>query len=173
MNPLLAISAAKMGSKLLGSLSGTSNDKAQAGPSAAELKKAAFSQMLAKATNTPEFKNTQFLSGKGISSRSDAELSLQQMSQKILQSPEIGKALSGSSEPFELRFLADGNVALKKADGSEQVFKLDGSLKGTAQEALAIIESVKIAHPQVASSSSQELGGSLRIVPGARATLQA
>ena len=169
MNPLLAITAAKLGSNILGSIAGNSADK---GPSAAEMKKAAFAQVLAKATNTPEYKNTQRLSAEGIGSRSDVEMTLQQMSQKILQSPEIAKALEGGAEAFDLRFLPDGNVALKKADGSEQIFKLEGNLKETAQKAVSIIESAKIAYPS-GIPSSKEVGGSLRIVPGAKATLQA
>lgn len=169
MNPLLAITAAKLGSNILGSIAGNSAEK---GPSAAEMKKAAFAQVLAKATNTPEYKNMQSLSAEGIGSRSDVEMTLQQMSQKILQSPEIAKALEGGSDAFDLRFLPDGNVALKKSDGSEQIFKLDGNLKETAQKAVSIIESAKIAYPS-GMPVSKEIGGSLRIVPGAKATLQA
>jgi hypothetical protein len=63
-------------------------------------------------------------------------------------------------------------VALKKADGSEKIFKLDGNLKETAQKAVSIIESAKIAYPS-GLASSKELGGSMHIVPGAKATLQA
>ena len=169
MNPLLAITAAKLGSNILGSIAGNSAEKA---PSAAEMKKAAFAQVLAKATNTPEYKNIQRLGAEGIGSRSDVEMTLQQMSQKILQSPEIARALEGSSEPFDLKFLPDGNVALKKADGSEKIFKLDGNLKETAQKAVSIIESAKIAYPS-GLASSKEPGGSMHIVPGAKATLQA
>jgi len=169
MNPLLAITAAKMGSNILNSLTGNSAEKA---PSSAEMKKAAFAQILAKTTSTPEYKNMQSLSADGIGSRSDVEMTLQQMSQKILQSPEVAKALEGSSEPFDLKFLPDGNVAIKKADGSEKIFQLDGNLKETAQKAVSIIESSKIAYPSGASSS-KEVGGSLHIVPGAKATLQA
>jgi hypothetical protein len=173
MLPILAIAAAKVGSNLVGNIANKSSDKAQAAPSAAQVKKAAFAEMLAKTTNTPQFKHSQFLNSEGISSRDDAVTSLQQMSQQILQSPEISKALGGSTEPFELRFLPDGNVALKKADGSEQVFKLDGQLKESAQKAVSIIESVKIAYPSSAPSASKEVGGSLRIVPGAASSLQA
>ena len=115
MNPLLAITAAKLGSNILGSIAGNSAEKA---PSATEMKKAAFAQVLAKATNTPEYKNMQRLSAEGIGSRSDVEMTLQQISQKILQSPEIAKALEGGAESFDLKFLPDGNVALKKADGA-------------------------------------------------------
>ena len=169
MNPLLAITAAKLGSNILGSIAGNSSEKA---PSAAEMKKAAFAQVLAKATNTPEYKNMQRLSAEGIGSRSDVEMTLQQMSQKILQSPEIAKALEGGAESFDLKFLPDGNVALKKADGTERIFKLDGTLKETAQKAVSIIESAKIAYPS-GVASSKEPGGSLHIVPGSKATLHA
>ena len=113
MNPLLAITAAKLGSHILGSIAGNSAEKA---PSAAEMKKA--------------------------------------------------------SEPFDLKFLPDGSVALKKADGTEKIFKLDGNLKDTAQKAVSLIESAKIAYPS-GLASSKESGGSMQIVPGAKATLQA
>jgi hypothetical protein len=49
---------------------------------------------------------------------------------------------------------------------------LDGNLKETAQKAVSIIESAKIAYPS-GLASSKELGGSMHIVPGAKATLQA
>lgn len=171
MNPLLAITAAKLGSNILGSIAGNSPEKS-AGPTPAEVKKAAFAQVLAQAANTPEFKSKQRLSAEGIGSRSDVEMTLQQMSQKILQSPEVAKALDGSSEPFDLKFLPDGNVSIKKADGSEKIFKLDGSLKETAQKAVSIIENAKIAYPS-GLANSKEAGGCLRIVPGSKATLQA
>jgi hypothetical protein len=114
----------------------------------------------------------QRLSAEGIGSRSDVEMTLQQMSQKILQSPEIAKALEGGAESFDLKFLPDGNVALKKADGTEKIFQLDGALKETAQKAVSIIESAKIAYPS-GVASSKEPGGSLHIVPGSKATLHA
>ncbi|MFM8717291.1 MAG: hypothetical protein ACKOF3_11035 [Spartobacteria bacterium] len=169
MNPLLAITAAKLGSNILGSIAGNSAEK---GPTTADIKKAAFAQVLAKATNTPEYKNKERLSAEGIGSRSDVEMTLQQMSQNSLQSPEIAKALEGGAESFDLKFLPDGNVSIKKADGTERVFSLDGSLKETAQKAVAIIESAKIAYPG-GVASSKEPGGSLHIVPGSKATLQA
>jgi Zn-dependent M32 family carboxypeptidase len=134
------------------------------------MKKAAFAQVLAKATNTPEYKSMKRLSAEGIGSRSDVEMTLQQMSQKILQSPEIAKALEGSSEPYDLKFLPDGNVVLKKADGTERTFKLDGNLKETAQKAVSIIENAKVAYSG-GVASSKEIGGTLHIVPGSKTTL--
>lgn len=173
MNPLLAITAARVGSNILNNLSNNVG-AAKGGPSPEDAKKAAFAEMIAKAANTPQAKHTRALDAKGIASRSDAEGTLNQMAQKILQSPEVSKVLGGRSEAFELRFLPDGSVAVKKADGTEETFKLDGQLQETAKEAVAIIESVKIAYPQSGSPSNQaEPGGSLRIVPGGRASLLA
>jgi len=173
MNPLLAITAARVGSNILNNLSNPVGSSKNT-PSPEDAKKAAFAQMIAKAANTPQAKHTRALDAKGIASRSDAESSVNQMAQKILQSPEVSKALGGGAEAFELRFLPDGKVAVKSADGSEEIFSLDGQLQQTAKEAVAIIESVKIAYPQAASTTaSSEPGGSLRIVPGGRASLLA
>lgn len=173
MNPLLAITAARVGSNILNNLSNSVGSSKNA-PSPEDAKNAAFAQMIAKAANTPQAKHSRALDAKGIANRSDAEASLNQMAQKILQSPEVSKALGGRAETFELRFLPDGNVAIKKADGSEEIFSLDGQLQDTAKEAVAIIESVKVAYPQSGSTTqSTEPGGSLRIVPGGRASLLA
>ena len=173
MNPLLAISAARVGSNILSNLSNNIGASKSA-PSPDELKKAAFAQMIAKAASTPQAKHSRALDTQGIASRSDAEASLNQMAQKILQSPEVSKSLTGRADAFELKFLPDGNVAVKKADGSEEVFTLDGKLKETAKEAVAIIESVKIAYPQPGSTANaSDAGGALRIVPGGRASLLA
>lgn len=171
MNPLLALTAARVGSNLLNNLSNNVGGAKNA-PSPEEAKKAAFAQMIAKAANTPQARHARALDAKGIASRSDAESSIHQMAQKILQSPEVSKVLDGRLEGFELRFLPDGNVAVKNADGSEKIFTLDGQLKDTAKEAVAIMESVKIAYPQIGSHQvASEPGGSLRIVPGTPSTL--
>lgn len=173
MNPLLAITAARVGGNILNNLSNSVGNSKKS-PSPEDAKNAAFAQMIAKAATTPQAKHVRALDAKGIASRSDAESSLNQMAQKILQSPEVSKALGGGSEAFELRFLPDGKVAVKSADGSEEIFSLDGHLQQTAKDAVAIIESVKIAYPQAGSTTALgEPGGSLRIVPGGRASLLA
>ncbi|MEI8292720.1 MAG: hypothetical protein WCG66_01895 [bacterium] len=172
MNPLLAITAARLGSNILGRIAGNSENDTNKATSPAEMKKAAFAQILTKATSTPEYKSLKRLSAEGIGSRSDVEMTLQQMSHKILQSPEIAKALEGSSEPYDLTFLPDGNVKLKKADGTERTFQLDGNLKETAQKAVSIIENAKIAFSE-GLASTKGIGGTLHIVPGSKTTLLA
>jgi hypothetical protein len=171
MNPLLAVTAAKMGSNLLSNLTNGGNANSLKKAEAAEAKKAAFAQMIAKVASNPQVKHSQLLGNDGISSREDAEMSLNQMAQKILQSTEVSKALDGNSEAFELKFLPDGNVSIKTANGREQTFKLEGMLEDTARKAVSIIESTKIAFPQSGVSVSKDPGGSLRILPGAKATL--
>lgn len=170
MNPLLAISAAKLGSQLLNNLAGNKPSESQAAPSPADAKKLAFAQMMAKATATPKFRHTQLLAAEGISSRSDAASQLDKMATGILNSPEISRFLGGKPESFDLRFNPDGSITLKKADGSEKTFALEGQDRETARKAVAIIESTKIAFSDQAAPSP-EPGGTLHISPGAKATL--
>jgi hypothetical protein len=112
------------------------------------------------------------LSSNGIGGRGDAETQLQHIAKQILQSSEVGKALDGKPEAFELKFLPGGKVAVKNADGRERVFELEGELAQSAQKAFGIIEKVKLAYPQQGAGSG-EPGGSLRMVPGAGCSLLA
>jgi hypothetical protein len=169
MNPLLAITAAKLGTNLLNNISG-GNQQAKAEAAA---KEAAFSRMMAKVASDPQIQNARALESKGITGRDDAESTLNRLAQKILQSPEISQALAGRPEPFELRFLPDGSVAIKNHNGIERTFRLDGDLRNTAVEASAIIEQVKIAFPAGNPTDSPENGGALHITPGAGAHLVA
>ena len=169
MNPLLALTAARVGSNLLNNLAGNAAG-APAAPSAKEIQKAEFTKMMLAAANTPQAKTARELGANGIGSPGDAEKQLEHLAKKILQSSEFGKELDGKSEPIEMKFLPGGKVALKSADGSEKVFELDGDLADSAKKAFELIESVKIAFPKSGLASS-EPGGSLRIVPGAGATL--
>jgi len=171
MNPLLAISAAKVGSQLLNNLVGNKPAESQAAPSPADAKKAAFAQMMAKVASTPKFQHTQLLSAEGISSRTDAESKLGKMATGILNSPEISKFLGGKSEGFDLKFNPDGTVTVKKADGTERTFALEGNDREAARKAVAIIESAKVAFSENGAAPSGEPGGSLRISPGEKATL--
>ena len=171
MFPLLAIAAAKVGSNLLSNAATNVTDNTK-GASEANAKKAAFAQMMAKVTSSPQFKNSEFLHGQGIGNRSDAEMTLNQISQKILQSPEVSAITGGRSEAFDLKFLPDGNVSVKTADGVEHIVSLEGNLKETSQKALQIMESVKVAYPQTAGSADKgPNAGYLHIVPGGRSTL--
>jgi hypothetical protein len=171
MNPLLALTAARVGNNLLNNLSGNSQ-AAPAAPSAKDLQKVEFTKMMLAAANTPQARTARELGANGIGSPSDAENQLHNLAKKILQSSELGKELDGKSEAFELKFLPGGKVALKSADGSEKTFQLEGDLADSAQKAFDLIEQVKIAFPK-ASGISTEPGGSLRMIPGARSTLLA
>ncbi len=171
MNPLLALSAARVGNNLLNGLANNLSGNQQA-PSAKDVQKAEFTRMMLAAANTPQARAARELGADGIGSHGDAEKQLQQIAQKILQSSEIGKELDGKSEAFELKFLADGKVALKSADGSEKVFSLEGDLANSARQAFDLIEKLKIAFPKGGPAAS-EPGGTLRMVPGAGATLLA
>ena len=174
MFPLLAIAAAKVGSNLLSNAATnvTDNSKGASEANANAAKKAAFAQMMAKVTSSPQFKHSEFLHGQGIGNRSDAEMTLNQISQKILQSPEVSAITGGRSEAFDLKFLPDGNVSVKTADGVEHIVSLEGNLKETSQKALQIMESVKVAYPQGAGGLNQgPNAGYMHIVPGGRATL--
>ncbi len=170
MNPLLALTAARVGSNLLNNMAG--NSGAQAAPSAKDLQKVEFTKMMLAAANTPQARTARELGANGIGSPADAETQLHHLAKKILQSSEIGKEIDGRSEPFELKFLPGGQVALKSADGTEKLFQLDGDLAASAQKAFDLIEQVKIAFPK-ASGSLSEPGGTLRMVPGAGSTLLA
>jgi hypothetical protein len=171
MNPLLAITAAKVGSNLLNNLaqnvSGTKKN-----PPEAELRKAEFTKMMIAAANTPKAIATRELSANCIGSRSDAETQLQHIANQILQSSEVGKSLDGKPEAFELKFLPGGKVAIKNADGREKLFELEGDLAHSAQKAFDMIERVKLAFPQHGAGSG-EPGGSLRMLPGAACSLLA
>lgn len=174
MFPLLAIAAAKVGSNLLSNAANNIADNAKAASeaNANAAKRAAFAQVMAKVASSPQVKNADFLQGQGIDNRSDAEMTLNEISQKILQSPEVSAITGGRSEAFDLKFLPDGNVSLKTADGVEHIVNLEGNLKENSQKALQIMESVKIAFPQ--GSGSMNLGpnaGYMHIVPGSRSTL--
>lgn len=171
MNPLLALTAARVGNNLLNGLANNMSGNAQAAPSAKEVQKMEFTRMMMAAANTPQARTARELGANGIGGHDDAEKQLQQIAQKILQSSELGKEIVGKSEAFELKFLADGKVALKTADGTEKVFSLDGDLANSARQAFDLIEKVKIAFPK--SCASTEPGGTLRMVPGAGATLLA
>ena len=174
MLPLLALAAAKVGSNLLSNAATniTDNAKAASEANANAAKKAAFDQMMAKVASSPEFKNAEFLQGQGIRNRGDAEMTLNHFSQKILQSPEVSAVTGGRSEAFDLKFLPDGNVSVKTADGVEHVVSLEGNLKETSQKALQIMESAKVAFPKGSGTMNQgPNAGYMHIVPGGRSTL--
>jgi hypothetical protein len=171
MNPLLAITAAKVGSNLLNNLAQNVSGAKKTSPEA-EIRKAEFTKMMIAAANTPKAIAHRELSANGIGGRGDAETQLQHIAQKILQSSEVGKSIDGKPEAFELKFLPGGKVAIKNADGREKVFELEGDLAQSAQKAFDIIEKVKIAYPQNGGVSG-EPGGSLRMVPGAGCSLLA
>lgn len=172
MNPLLALTAARVGNNLLNGMATNLAGNGQAAPSAKDIQKLEFTRMMLAAANTPQARTARELGADGIGSPGDAEKQLQQIAQKILQTSEIGKELDGKSEAFELKFLSDGKVALKTADGTERVFTLQGDLAESAREAFEMIEKVKVAFPNAGFQTS-EPGGSLRMVPGAGATLLA
>jgi hypothetical protein len=172
MYPLLAIAAAKLGSNLVNNVATNIADNAKAASDAntTAVKKAAFAEMMAKVAASPKAKTTEFLRGEGIASRADAELALHQISQKILQSTEVSAITGGGSGAFDLKFLSDGNVSVKTADGVEHSVSLDGKLKETSQKAHQIMESVNVAFPQNSSGMDNDQGH-LHIVPGGRTTL--
>lgn len=171
MNPLLAITAARVGSNLLNNMAGNAAT-AQAAPSPQDLQKAEFTRMMLAAANTPQARASRELSANGIGSPGDAEKQLHHLAQKILQSNELGREIDGKPEPFELKFLACGKVALKTADGTEKIFQLEGDLADASKKGFELIEQLKIAFPN-SHSASMEPGGTLRIVPGAGSTLLA
>jgi hypothetical protein len=171
MNPLLALTAARVGNNLLNNLAGNASG-AQSAPSAKEMQKAEFTRMMLAAANTPQARAARELSANGIGSSADAETQLHHLAQKILQSSEIGKELDGKPEAFELKFLPGGKVSLKTANGSEKTFQLEGDLADSSKKAFELIEQLKIAFPKSHGASS-EPGGSLRIVPGAGSSLLA
>ena len=168
MYPLLAIAAAKLGSNIINNVAANVADNAKATSESNAAKKAAFDQMMAKVAASPKAKNTDFLRGEGITSRVDAESALHQISQKILHSPEVS-AISGGGA-IDLKFLPDGNVSVKTADGTDHIVSLEGNLKETSQKAHQIMESVKVAFSQNTSSTNKG-PGHLHIVPGGRSTL--
>jgi hypothetical protein len=170
MYPLLAIAAAKLGSNLVNNVATNIADNAKAASDAntTAAKKAAFAEMMAKVAASPKAKNTDFLRGEGITSRADAESTLHQISQKILQTPEVS-SITGSGA-IDLKFLSDGNVSVKTADGVEHSVSLEGNLKETSQKAHQIMESVNVAFPQNSSGMDNDQGH-LHIVPGGRTTL--
>lgn len=172
MNPLLAITAAKVGSNLLKNLANNAGS-APKPATEADLRKAEFTKMLIAAANTPKARAARELSANGIGSRGDAETRLEQLAKKILQSSEVGKELDGKSEAFELKFLPGGKVAVKGADGIEKHFDLKGDLADSARQAQEIIDQVKLAYPPSGGMISNEPGGSLRMVPGAGCSLLA
>jgi len=114
------------------------------------------------------------LNGQGIHNQSDAESTINQLSQKILQSPELSAITGGRPDSFDLKFLPDGNVSIKTADGREQIVQLKGASKQSALDSFKIIENMKTAFPQMgASLASHEAGGTLHVVPGGKSTLSA
>ena len=171
MNPLLAITAAKVGSNLLNNLAQNVSGGPKISPEE-EIRKAEFTKMMIAAANTPKARAHRELSADGIGGRSDAETQLQHIAQKILQSSEVGKSIDGKPDAFELKFLPGGKVAIKHADGREKIFNLQGDLAQSAEKAFDIIEKVKIAYPQ-SGGASGEPGGSLRMIPGAGCSLLA
>ena len=170
MYPLLAIAAAKLGSNIINNVAANVADNAKATSESNAAKKAAFDQIMAKVAASPKAKNTDFLRGEGITSHADAESTLHQISQKILQAPEVSAITGGGTGAIDLKFLSDGNVSVKTADGAEHVVSLEGNLKETSQKAHQIMESVKVAFSQNTSSANKGLGH-LHIVPGGRSTL--
>ena len=172
MYPLLAIAAAKLGSNLVNNVATNIADNAKAASDAntTTAKKAAFAEMMAKVAASPIAKNTDFLRGEGITSRADAESALHQISQKILQSPEVSAITGGGTGAIDLKFLPDGNVSVKTADGTDHIVSLEGNLKENSQKAHQIMESVKVAFSQNTSSANKG-PGHLHIVPGGRSTL--
>ena len=171
MNPLLALTAAKVGNNLLNNLAKNISGNQKASPEA-EIRKAEFNKMMIAAANTPKARAHRELSADGIGGRGDAESQLQHIAQQILQSSEVGKSIDGKPEAFELKFLPGGKVAVKNADGQEKIFELKGEMAQSAQNAFDIIEKVKIAYPQNGAGSG-EPGGSLRMIPGAGCSLLA
>ena len=171
MNPLLAITAAKVGNNILNSVAKNISGGPKTSPEA-EIRKAEFNKMMIAAANTPKARAHRELSADGIGGRGDAESQLQHIAQQILQSSEVGKSIDGKSEAFELKFLPGGKVAVKNAAGQEKIFELKGETAQSAQKAFDIIEKVKIAYPQNGAGSG-EPGGSLRMIPGAGCSLLA
>jgi hypothetical protein len=165
MNPLLAITAAKVGNNILNNVAKNISGGQKTSPEA-EIRKAEFNKMMIAAANTPKAIAHRELSANGIGGRGDAE------SQQILQSSEVGKSIDGKSEAFELKFLPGGKVSVKNADGQVKIFELKGEMAQSAQKAFDIIEKVKIAYPQNGAGSG-EPGGSLRMIPGAGCSLLA
>jgi hypothetical protein len=173
MFPLLALTAAKVGSNLLNNAVSNSGNKKSGETSDAD-KKLAFAQLMAKVANNPQIKAAEFLNGQGIHNRTDAESTISQLSQKILQSSELSSITGGRPDSFDLKFLPDGNVSIKTADGREQIVQLEGSSKQSALDSFKIIENMKTAFPQNGTSqASHEAGGTLHIVPGGKSTLSA
>ena len=170
MYPLLAIAAAKIGSNIINNVAANVADNAKATSESNAAKKAAFDQMMAKVAASPKAKNTDFLRGEGITSRADAESILHQISQKILQSPEVSAITGGGTGAIDLKFLPDGNVSVKTAEGTERVVSLEGNLKENSQKAHQIMESVKVAFSQNTSSTNKG-PGHLHSGPGGRSTL--
>ena len=66
-----------------------------------------------------------------------------ELSARVMQDPEVQKAVAGNSDPVEIRFLPGGVVSLKLSDGREKTVTLQNDAKSAAEKAAQILATIK------------------------------
>jgi len=171
MLPLLAIAGANIARNLIQPVA-TQILSPAGQPKTEATDPAAFQKLLLKVSSSPEVQKASFLASEGIRDTADAQTKLSDFGARILQDPEVQKAVAGNSGAVEMRFSPDGSVAIKTADGRVKTVHPQGDAKDAAQKAahvLAILQPA--AHPTLGAAVSK-LGASpqmpgLTIKPGA------
>jgi hypothetical protein len=167
MLPLLAITAANVGRNLL--QSAAAGPAAQAQPKASEADPAAFQKFLQKAAATPGVQKAAVLASEGIRTTADAQTKMGDYGARIMQDPEVRKAVAGDSGEVEMRFLSGGMVSIKTSDGREKTVTLGGDAKVSAQKAERILKSLGTGASPATSvfATNLAVGPGIRLKPGA------
>jgi len=168
MFPILAIAAANVGRNLIQNASAQINK-----PPAQATDPAAFQKFLLKAASSPEVQKASFFSSERIHNTADAQQRLSDYGSRIMQDPEVQKAVAGNSGAVEMRFSPDGVVSIKTSDGRQRTVHLQGDAKAAAQKAEIVSASLKTAtQPALAAPLSAPApsgvpqASGIRIVPG-------
>jgi hypothetical protein len=171
MLPLLAIAGANIARNLIQPvaaqmLSPTGQPKTEA------TDPAAFQKLLQKVSSSPEVQKASFLASEGIRDTADAQTKLADFGARILQDPEVQKAVAGSSGAVEMRFSPDGSVAIKTADGRVKTVHPQGDAKEAAQKAAHVLAILQPAAHTTSAVTTFKLGTlpqmpGITITPGA------
>lgn len=149
MLPILAVGASAVGLNVLQSIgkqtgilkspqtaTASTTDGAAPDP-------AAFQKLMAKISSSPEIQQASFLAAEGIKNNDDASQRMAELSARVMQDPEVQKAIAGNSDPVEMRFLPGGVVSLKLSDGREKTVTLQDDAKGAAEKGAKILATLK------------------------------
>ena len=169
MLPLLAIAGANIASNtLLPAASRILSPGSQQKTDGVD--QATFQKLLAnKIASSPEAQKASFMSSEGIQDTTGAQQRLGDYGARILQDPQVQKAVGGGGRAVEMRFLADGSVSIKTADGMEKAVTLQGDAKVAAQKAARVLQIMQASPHSGFAASTIGIAGTPQM-PGIKVT---